>query len=955
MLRHRQPLPVKIMHMAFTFIKRLSGLFLLILLLASARAQQGSIRGKITDSKTGEELIGATAMLEGTTTGASADLDGNFAIENVEPGSYTIKCQYISYETMIITGVTVKPGQVYVLNVRLIPVTFGLQEVVVEARTLRHTEAALLTMQQKSATVIDGISAQQISRSGDGDAAQALKRITGVSVEGGKYVYVRGLSDRYSKTLLNGAEIPGLDPNRNTVQLDLFPGNLIESILVHKAFSPELPGSFTGGMVDVRTRDFPEKYTLQFSTSFAYNTQSSLRKKYLTYEGGKLDWLGLDDGSRDLPVDPEDIPYYPTNRDRIDEVTRSFNKIMAPEEKTSFLDHSHSFSVGDRVNLFGKPLGFIAGLSYSRSYHFYENGDIGYYRLLGGGDEVLNEEYRYDDRQGEMDVLWGGLLNLSYKFSNKHKAALNVIHNHGGQSSSRYMVGEVPSDGVGRFRETRTLKFIERSLTFVQFRSEHYFEELAGLKLELQSAYSYSVQNDPDLRFFTNSYYPDAPEGSRYALNPSEYRVPARYFRDLNQHNLDNGIHGELPFDLMGAASKFRFGGSLLFVTRDFNEKRLDYQSQVNYFSGDVDEYLRDEYIGQNHPLYDPVTKKNYGLYIQDATDLKNSYTSDQTVAGVYLMTDVSLFANLRLIAGARLETNHLFSESDNPKYEPGELDNNDLLPSVNLTFTPFAKTNFRLAYNRTLARPSFREIAPGDAEEFQGGLVYVGNPELKRTLVDNFDLRWEYYPGTREILSAGFFYKTFTDPIELADDIRANNTQLTWINTKEATVYGAEVEFRKSLAFIPLMQRFSLGANLALVRSQVSIDSLELLLIRAYDPGAGDTRVMFGQAPYALNALMSYDNDSIGLSANLSFNITGRKLAVVMRGGTPNVFEEPSGLLNFTLDKKVGRRLSLKFAAENILDRKIRYSYDYLGKEYIYRYYTQGVRFSAGLTWFIQ
>jgi outer membrane receptor protein involved in Fe transport len=941
--------------MASTSMKRIYGLFLLILLLTSARAQQGSIRGKITDSKTGEDLIGATAMLEGITIGASTDLEGNYAIENVEPGTYSIKCQYISYETMIITGVAVKPGQVYVLNVRLVPVSYGLQEVVVEAKTLRHTEAALLTMQQKSATVIDGISAQQISRSGDGDAAQALKRITGVTVEGGKYVYVRGLSDRYSKTLLNGAEIPGLDPNRNTVQLDLFPGNLIESILVHKAFSPELSGSFTGGMVDVRTRDFPEKYTLRFSTSFSYNTQSSLRKRYLTYKDGNLDWLGIDDGTRDLPVNPEDIPYYPTNRDRIDEVTRSFNKIMAPEEKRSFLDHSHSFSVGNRVNLFGKPLGFIAGLSYSRSYHYYDGGRVGYYRLLGSGDEVLNEEYIYDDRQGEMDVLWGGLLNLSYKFSNKHKVALNVIHNHGGQSSARYMIGEVPSDGVGRFRETRTLKFIERSLTFVQLRSEHYFEELAGLKVEFQSAYSYSVQNEPDLRFFTNSYYPDAPEGSRYALNPSEYRVPARYFRDLNQHNLDNGIHGELPFDLLGAASKFRFGGSLLYVSRDFNEKRLDYQSQVSYYSGDVEEYLSDEYIGQNHPLYDPVTKKNYGLYIQDATDLKNSYTSDQTVAGTYLMTDVSLFTGLRLIAGARLETNHLFSESDNPKYEPGKLNDNDLLPSVNLTYTVFTRTNLRLAYNRTLARPSFREIAPGDAEEFQGGLVYVGNPDLKRTLIDNFDLRWEYYPDKGEVWSAGMFYKTFKDPIELADDIRANNTQLTWINTKEATVYGAELEIRKKLGFIPLTGRFSLGANLALVRSLVSIDSLELLLIRAYDPGAEDTRVMFGQAPYALNALMSYDNDSVGLSANLSFNITGKKLAVVMRGGTPNVFEEPSGLLNFTLEKKVGRRMALTFAADNILDRKIKYTYNYRGKEYIYRSYTQGIRFSTGFTWYIQ
>ncbi|MCD4696555.1 MAG: carboxypeptidase-like regulatory domain-containing protein, partial [Bacteroidales bacterium] len=359
-------------------------------------SQSGTLRGKITDAETGEELIGAAVLIDGTYNGSSADLDGNYSISDITPGKTNITCSYISYETQKITDLEISDGEITLLNIKLKSVSVGLAEIVVAAKAVRNTESALLTMQKKSASVIDGISAQQISRSGDSDAAGAVKRISGVSVVGGKYVYVRGLGDRCSKTTLNGAEIPSLDPEKNTVQMDIFPTNAIENMVVYKSFSPNL-NSFTGGLIDIVTKDFPEKFNLSFSTSFEYNSQSSFNNNFLTYEGGKMDGIGFDDGTRDFPVLPEEIPLYPTDRDAIDNITKQFNKNMEPTTGSTFLNQKYSFTVGNQMQLFGKTLGFNFGLSYNNDQSFFNDGKRGLYKLTDKNAKTLNTEQQYNE------------------------------------------------------------------------------------------------------------------------------------------------------------------------------------------------------------------------------------------------------------------------------------------------------------------------------------------------------------------------------------------------------------------------------------------------------------------------------------------------------------------------------------------------------------------------------
>ncbi len=881
-------------------IKRLVIIHTLLIFTIMVFGQQGTIRGKVTDAETGEELIGAAVLIEGTVQGSSADLDGNYSIKNVNAGTYSLRCSFISYETQVITGVEVKANDVTLLDIKLKTVSLGLEEVVVTAKAVRDTESALLTMQKKSASVMDGISSQQISKSGDSDAAAAVKRVAGVSVEGGKYVYVRGLGDRYSKTTLNGAEIPGLDPERNTVQMDIFPTNAIDNMIVYKSFSPNL-NSFTGGLIDIVTKDFPEEFNLNFSALFEFNTQSSLNDNFLTYKGGKMDWLGFDDGTRDFPVRAVDIPLYPTDRDAIDVTTMKFNKIMEPTTKTSFLNQSYSLAVGDQFTLFGKPLGYNIGISYKSEELFFDDGERGLYKLTDANAQVLNTEQKYNETAGRTEALLGSLVSLNYKFNNNNKLGYVLLYNHSGIKNSFYHIGEKPSDEIGMIIQNRELGFQERSILSNQLKGEHFIESWGKLKINWIVSYTNSKQKEPDLRFFTNSYYPDAVGDAQFEINPSKYKVPSRFNRAMDELNLDNKIHFELPFTLLGSNSKFKFGASYVYKDRKFTEEKIDYQSQIQYYNGSVSNYLDDSNIGQNHPMYDPVTRQNYGLYVQNATDTRNSYNGLQSVLGGYAMIDMPLTAKFRVELGLRFEGNRMETESKKKNIKKGELNDNDILPAINLTYTLVENMNLRLAYTRTLSRPTFREIAPF-ASFSPVAPTIVGNPNLKRTLIDNFDLKWEYFMRSDEIVSFGIFYKNFIDPIEMVDNPVAVNPEISYQNVANARNYGFEAEFRKSLDFINALRNMNFGINFAYIKSEVSIDPQELESIRALVPDHPDTRPLFGQAPYIVNGILGYNSDKIGLSANLVYNMTGERISLVTKGGTPDVYEQPFPLLDLKL-----------------------------------------------------
>jgi outer membrane receptor protein involved in Fe transport len=939
-------------------------ILIIFLLLSSifASAQKGIIRGKITDAETGESLIGATILIEGTTTGASADLDGNYSIENLGPGTYAIVCQFISYEAKKIEGIVIAPNQVIIQNFVMgsSAIDLGL-DIEITAKANRESENYLLSIQKKSARVMDGISAQQIARSGDGDAAGAVKRVTGVSVEGGKYVYVRGLSDRYSRTTMNGGTLPGVDPNRNSVPLDMFPTNLIDNIYIVKSFTPDLPGDFTGGLVDINTKDFPEMLTFQFSSSLGFNTNATFNKDFIVGERSRQDWLGSDGDQRDVPdiVQNNDIPTlggFGSDLGLLGRMGTSFRNNWDPVSFTPGLNHGHTFSVGNQTKLLGKTLGFNLGLTYDRSFDFYNSSSDGFtgrYSLTGTGaeNEILNPERELDDTQGTEEVLIGALLGGTLKFNSNNKIGLSLLHVRNGQNKGRFQEGGNFSDDFEKLVQIRSVEYLERNMTTAQLSGEHLLKKAKNLKINWLGTYAKASEATPDLRVFTNSVLFNPAGDSLYVIEPGLYPVPARFFRALDESTYEGLFHLELPIKTeANKTSVLKAGASYLQKERSFTQDRYDFRSGNGLdFNSSTQDYFAQENgdVLNNRPNNIPY------FYMLDGDDLKNSYDANQYVIGAYAMADYWISPNFRAIVGARFERTEMELISRDPNQQRGLIDENDILPSLNLTWSYSENKNLRAAYTRTLARPTFHELAPFALFDFRDQFILVGNPNLNRTLIDNIDLRWEMYMKPGEIFAVTPFYKVFTDPIEKVVNPEAQNFEVEFKNNDEAVVYGIELEFRKNLANLfsaEKLENFSLGFNVTYLKSEVKIDSVELVAIRATRPDAEETRPMFGQSDWIINTYLNYSNDKLGLDANLSYNVSGPKINLVTKGGTPNVYQQPIHMVDFNISKSIAERWVLGASAQNLLNAIDDRTYSFAGRDFSFQSFRPGITFGLSV-----
>ncbi len=941
--------------------------------------QYGTLTGSVTDAEEGNPLESATVRLmqDGTLKGgAYTDATGIYTIANVKAGTYTLVFTYVSYDADTVADIVVGAGSTVEVNQVL-----GLDEgevVKIYEKIERNTEAQVLGMQRRSTSVVDVISIENIKRAGDSDVGSAMKRVTGVTVEGGKYVYVRGLGDRYSKTLMNGSEIPGLDPDRNSVQMDMFPTSLIQNIVVHKTFSPDLPGDYAGGLVKISTKDFPSEFTVNYASSIQYNDQSSFRDDFLTGERGKLDFLGFDDGTRDIPAildDPNtNIPglsFNPTQAAVIDSASKSFATPISPSASNSMFDHSHSFSIGNQVLLKGRPFGFLASVSYNNTKSFYEDGSFARWGIVGDSTgAVLNPNRELNDTRATREVLWGGLANFSYLVSKNSQIRLNVLRNQSGTSEGRYLVGRIPEDAADLMFETRTVGYRQRAMNAFQVMGNHKFEKevqnedkgnnFGDLEMDWVTAATFTSQLEPDLRFFSNDF--SMVNGDTlYDIQPSLYVAPSRYFREMKQMNVDAKINFSIPFESWtGGEGKLKWGASGLRKTREFRENRFDfaqgpnaqtYNGNSSFYNGNPADYFSEENLGvvdQNEyglPLY--------GVYVLDATELQNSYSGQQNVLAGYGMVDLPLVRKLRFVGGMRFERTDITVASKETSLAEGILKNNDLLPSANLIYSLNGDSltnimNLRGSFSRTLARPTFRELAPFASFAFIGDFVLVGNENLQRTLIDNFDLRWELFPTTAEVVSVSAFYKRFNNPIERVFNTAAQNDELTFRNVDQARLYGLEFEFRKSLGFIgrPL-RNFRASGNLVLIQSQVDVSQGELDRIQLFRPDAASTRAMFGQSPYSVNGELAYVNDSLGFNTALNFNVFGRRIASVSSSGAPNIIEQPRPSLDFSIAKAFGEHISLKFKARNLLNPEYRQTQTLNDQEYVFQNYTIGRTYS--------
>ncbi|KAA3609630.1 MAG: TonB-dependent receptor [Calditrichaeota bacterium] len=953
-------------------------LAIIIALPGSIFAQKGMVTGQVIDAETSDPLPGANVVVVGTNVGTAANIDGYFTL-NLAPGTYDILCSMIGYEKQIELQVIVNTNISKEISFRLKMETIEGEEVVVEAQVERDNSAILLRDRKKAEAVSDAISAEDMSQSGAGDAAAAMKKVTGASVVDGKYVYIRGLGDRYAATTLNGAELPSADPDKQSFQLDLIPSNMLNNINTIKTFTPDKPGTFTGGLVDVTTKNYPQKLTIQMSTSSGYNSVTTGNDNFIQPNSGGHDWLAMDDGSRELPSifgsSPAEIP---TPRDvenleqalYLDEASKSFSNVMMPIASSAGINSSMGFSLGNTLffdEAQNHSIGFFGSLKWGQQYSFYENGETGRFKLVGDLEDVeaLTPEFTGEDKKGTRDISWGSIANLAYKNNTFGHIKFSYMRTQSAESMARYLEGYRASDRTSsastRTFETRVLSWTERGLNSYQLEGDHKVSSVLNMNIDWQVALAENDQIEPDQRYFFNIYDINEDGEYLYGNDLANSQSPQRYYRDLNEKTRSGQFNLNFPFKQWnGFDAKFKTGFSGKSITRSYDQRRFEYDtSNLSYrqYGPDVDTYFAQ--VGIVDSVSSSRYRRWYGLTINEKINPSNFFDGDADVTAAYAMIDLPLTSKLRFIGGARIEKSLMNSRTENPDDGAGNLKNTDVLPSINFIYAPQDNMNLRIAATQTVARPTFRELAPYQSFEFVGDFIYRGNTELSRTLIQNYDIRWEWFQNPGEVLAVSGFFKNFNDPLEPFLDPRgaSGDDALQSIqNVDNARVLGVELEAKKALGFINSnLKNFHLGTNLSIVGSEVDIPQAELEEIRAQgDPNAESTRPFTGQSPYLLNVNMVYKSFSHNNSAGLFYNVFGDRLYLVATAATPDIYERAYGTLDFKGTLGITRNINLSLTAKNLLNRARVFSYqlenDQVNEEFIYQKYKRGTTIGISL-----
>ncbi len=964
---------------AWLLLRWLWAVWCAVLPVRAQEAERGGIAGTLTESWEGRPLAGATVTVRGTTLATTTDAQGRFQLTGVPPGVYTLQFAAPGYSQAVLPEVLVAPGQTSPVTFSLRPEVYEMEEYVVTAPELESGTEQLLAERRDSVSMLDVIGAEQFARVGASDAADIVSRVPGVTVSDGKTPVVRGLNERYVGVTLNGAEVPSPDPYKKTVNLDLFPAGLIQSVTVHKSFTPDQPGNFTGGGINIVTRSFPEAFMFQASGEVGYNTQATGNDRFLSYHGGDLDWLGMDDGTRALPGElaaaDAVVPFPPfssgrptsptyeqrkADAERLAELTRLMGTTEfqgRPEAPPP--NYKGTFALGDTVSLWGRRLGYFVAMPYDRRFSFYDDGVARRYAPgVSTNTFMVRKDFR--DIRSLEEVTWAGLVNLAYELAEDHEVGFNYMHNQSSEDMVRRQLGTI-SDDPGTNFDLNRLIFTERVLDTWQLRGRHELPALADLRADWLGALSTTTLDEPDARFFNFGW-----DGERPVLDRSgfpEPRAPTRYFRALAEDNANAKVDLTLPLTLWGELeSRLRGGFFLSDARRDFVDREIYYQGQSGQtaqypFTGDPNTYLTPENLGYRATTNATtrVITYTWDRYLQ----LRRSrYEAQQEVLAGYLMAELPLHARWKLIGGVRYETTDLSvaSESYLANSITGVTTNRsnlaqvDWLPAAGLIWNPRENMAVRLNYAQTLARPTFRELAAYRSYDPILDELLDGNPRLQMSAIDNYDLRWEWFPRPGEVLAVSLFYKDLRNAIE-RNFVTRDAEIVSFSNRDQAEAYGAEFEVRKALPFIPEeLGRFSVGLNLALIQSEVALTDAELAAKREVLPEAPATRSLYDQSPYVLNADLNFDLPATGTSLTLGFNIFGPRITIASLT-TEDVFEQPAPVLDLVLRQRLSKKLNLKFSAKNLLDPAFERTYGESGS-LLYSSFTRGITLALGLSY---
>lgn len=893
--------------------KRLRLAAALIFIITTFRAYAADIKGKVTDSTTGEPLIGATIQIDGTPKATATDIDGLFAFSGLdENANYTLTIKYISYKTKKIDGVRAE-AQPQVIEIKLTPDEQTLNEVTVTGVARKNTEIAVIQMTKSSPVIVSNVSAQEITKTQDTNAGEVIRRVPGVSLIDDKFVMVRGLSQRYNNVWINGGAVPSSEADSRAFSFDLIPSSQIDNMQIVKTPSPEYPADYTGGFITITTKDIPAENTAELSVGGNWNDITSFSDfKYA--KGSGTDFLGFDSGMRGLNGGINST-LNSIAGNGVDLQNNHLNNDWRVRNMNPVGDLKLSGSLGRSWKLGDRQLGMIAAFNYSNEYRKYEDMQNNLFGVYDADKDQSNYlRYSVDDQYNH-NVRLGAMLNFTLLSADGNsKYQLKNIFNQIGNDRYTWREGlSAQSDNEN------SAEYYYRSRTTYngQITGKHTF---ALDELDWSASYSYANRNVPDRRRYLIN---DALEpGVMQLTSPNDI---SREWTKLDEHIVSAAVNDKHDFKFGSFTPSLKFGAYGEYRTRKYTTRDFIYNWNAasntlpdGFRQFDLSEMLSDEsYFGADR------------LYLLEEQHMRNNYKGNNYLGAGYFAANIPL-GNFNIYAGLRYEYDHmeLITNTRDNAESPfsHNYEYNDLFPSVNTTYKINDKHQLRLSYGKTVNRPEFREVSPSVFYDFDLASNVQGNTDLKPCYIQNVDFRYEFYPSKGELISIAAFYKYFDSPIEWTYTVTGGTSLVySYMNAQRANNYGIELDIRKDLSFIGL-PGFSWSFNGALIKSRVKFEA----------GSKEEDRPMQGQSPYLVNTGLFYKNDKLQLDVALLYNRIGKRIIGVGRSeGTtsgnealrvPDSYEMPRDVIDLSASKKFGNHWELKLSIRDLLAQKVYY-----------------------------
>ena len=880
-------------------MRQITFTILFIILTLTSFAQKGKIEGKVTDSKTGSKLSGVSISIDGTKTATASNTDGYFIITVDAGKKHIVKLTSVGYAPKEVTEVEVAENQVLNLELQMETASKTETNIVVKSSSAKkETVNALIAYQKNTPVVAQVISAEAIRRSPDKNTGEVLKRVPGTSIQDGKYLVVRGLADRYNQAMLNGILLSSTEPDRKTFSFDIIPSAMIDNIIVNKSFIPELPGEWAGGLIQVNTKDVPAKNFLSVQVGTGFNTQT-IGKDFYTYQGGKTDFLGFDDGTRSLPSSiPVKSTFGALSQEEKTAYAKDFKNSWSSNKSSAnilpVLNQSFQINGGFNTRLSDKvKLAAILAVNYNRS-----NKRTQFQNQINSfQNNTPDLSFDYFNNKYSEDVLAGALANITLQIGNNNKISFKNLLNVNTTDYTTLRSGkdfENTTSAIGDNITATELAFKANTFFNTQLSGDHNLQNLDA-KLHWFGSFNILDQYIPDQRRLQyiqdNPQDPSSPFLAAIGQSNSSQKSGSRYFGYLSDYIYTAGGDLSKTFKINDQSQTIKGGYFFQVKDRLFDSRPFAVYLPINnqtLRSLSPDKIFAPENFGNG---------SDNKFALNELTGSSYRYLANSILNAGFLQLDNQIGNKLRVVWGLRVEDfDQVIGSLRKSDARFVNSKKTDYLPGLNLTYKVNNTTNVRVSGSQTVIRPEFRELSTFQFYDFDLGATVAGNTGLQRTKVSNFDLRYELYPRAGELFTMGVFYKYFKSPIEVYFNASsgASSSTYNFINAKEANSFGAELEFRKKLDFSEAFKNFTLQGNVSYIYNRVT------------GIGVDESRPMQGQSPYLINASLQYDVEKYGLSTTLLFNQIGRRIAFV--GGTdqPPIWENPRPVMDFQVGKKI-------------------------------------------------